>query len=90
MRYVLFYDSSPEGLAGAAQHGPAHRAWWQGFLDDGTLTLIGPFLPPTLGAMAVFTTREAAEAFAAGDPFVRHGVVATWRVQEWAEAVSGD
>ena len=28
----------------------------------------------------------AAEEFAAGDPFVRSGVVRDWRIREWAEA----
>ena len=30
------------------------------------------------GAMAIFTSREAAEAFARDDPFVLHGVVRSW------------
>ena len=39
--------------------------------------------------MAVFTTREAAEAFAQGDPFVLNGVVRAWRVLEWNESLTG-
>jgi uncharacterized protein len=35
--------------------------------------------------MSVFRTRQAAEEFAAGDPFVRHGVVRTWYVRGWNE-----
>jgi len=38
--------------------------------------------------MAIFTTREAAENFARGDPFVLNGVVSHWVVREWAEALS--
>jgi uncharacterized protein YciI len=49
--------------------------------------VIGPFADPTAGALAIFTTRAAAEAFAEQDPFVRHGVVAHWRVHEWLEAL---
>lgn len=37
--------------------------------------------------MAVFTAREAAEEFAAQDPFVVHGVVRGWSVKEWREAL---
>jgi uncharacterized protein YciI len=40
------------------------------------------------GAMGVFTTRRAAEAFVADDPFVQHGVVGSWRVGEWNETFS--
>ena len=33
--------------------------------------------------MAIFTTREAAEAFVAGDPFVREGVVRSYEIRDW-------
>jgi hypothetical protein len=39
------------------------------------------------GAMGIFTTREAAEEFVGGDPFVLHGVVRNWTVRNWNEAV---
>jgi uncharacterized protein YciI len=38
-------------------------------------------------AMAVFTTREAAEEFAAGDPFVVNRVVAEWSIGAWSEVL---
>jgi uncharacterized protein YciI len=37
--------------------------------------------------MAIFTTREAAESFAKDDPFVLNGVVSSWVVREWMEAI---
>ncbi len=39
----------------------------------------GPFSDPgkVLSTMGLFTTRDAAEAFARGDPFVRNGMVST-------------
>ncbi len=37
--------------------------------------------------MAIFTTREAAEEFVRGDPFVLHGVIRAWTVREWNEAL---
>jgi len=40
------------------------------------------------GSMAVFSSREAAEEFAHSDPFVLNGVVSSWRVREWNEAIS--
>ena len=36
--------------------------------------------------MAVFTTREAAEEFIQGDPFVINGLVSKWRLVEWNAA----
>jgi hypothetical protein len=40
-----------------------------------------------LGSMSIFTTREAAEEFAAGDPFVLNGVVSGWQIREWNEVL---
>lgn len=87
MKYVLLYEpGSEEGAARAPLHFPEHVASWDAYRRDGTLLLIGPFADGS-GAMAVFTTREAAEQFASEDPFVRHGVVSGWSVREWNEAI---
>jgi uncharacterized protein YciI len=87
VKYVLYYQSSPEVLEKAPIYGAAHREHWQQFLKDGTLLMVGPFADPRQGAMSVFTTREAAEKFATGDPFVTNGVVSNWHVREWLEAI---
>ena len=52
--------------------------------------MIGPFADPQAGALAIFSSRRAAEAFVERDPFVRQGVVAAWRIQEWNEALVPD
>jgi len=88
MKYVLYYESANDVLEKAPLHAAAHRAYWQQFLANRTLLLIGPFANPREGAMAIFTTREAAQSFAAGDPFVLNGVVTRWDVREWAEVIS--
>ena len=75
----------------APAHGLAHRARWAEFVGRGELLMIGPFAHAQEdGAMAVFTTREAAEEFVRGDPFVRHGVVSKWTVLDWNEALVPD
>jgi uncharacterized protein YciI len=88
MRYVLIYDSADDVAQTAPVHFAAHRARWKDFQADGTLLLIGPYSDQS-GALAVFTTREAAEEFARSDPFVLNGVVRAWSVKEWAEALGG-
>jgi uncharacterized protein YciI len=37
-----------------------------------------------VSAMGVFYSREDAEEFVKGDPFVLNGIVSEWHVKEWA------
>ncbi len=87
MKYVLFYEVGDDVMAKIREHNPEHRARWAQCHARGELLMIGPFTDLRDGAMAVFTTREAAEEFATGDPFVLHGVVRKWRIAEWMEAL---
>ena len=76
MRYVMTYHAVEDFMPLALQHGPAHVARLHEFRDRGLLLMVGTFDEPMNGdAMGVFTTREAAEEFIAGDPFVLNGVV---------------
>jgi uncharacterized protein YciI len=50
--------------------------------------MAGPYGSPPVGALGVFTSREAAESFVAGDPFVLNGVVGKHVIQEWSEALA--
>ena len=88
MKYVLSYTSADDVAETAPVYFAAHRARWAEFQANGTLLLIGPYADQS-GALAVFTTREAAEEFARSDPFVLHGVVREWSVREWLEALGG-
>jgi uncharacterized protein YciI len=85
MKIVLFYESSADIRAKAPLHFPAHRARLDEFHARGVLLMVGLFRTREEGAMAVFTTRAAAEKFAQGDPFVLHGVVARWFARKWQE-----
>ena len=86
MKYVIFYESAEDVASKAPPHFPAHQAWYESFHARGDLLLIGTFGDPQReGSMAVFRTREAAEEFAAGDPFVRNGVVRSWQIRDWNE-----
>lgn len=89
-KYVLFYESAANVRETAPLHIAAHRARWHEFQSRGVLLLIGPFADPEEGAMGVFTTREAAEEFAGGDPFVLGGVVRAWSIREWNEAIGDE
>jgi uncharacterized protein YciI len=88
MKAVVFYESAPDVAANAPAHASAHRARWDEFSRRGELLMIGPFAnAQDDGAMAVFTTRAAAEEFVRGDPFVLNGVVSKWTILDWNEAL---
>ena len=89
MKYVLFYDSADDVASKAPAQFPAHKARLDEFHSRGTLLMVGTFGDPQAeGSMAVFTTREAAEDFAQGDPFVLNGVVRDWHIREWNEVLT--
>jgi uncharacterized protein YciI len=91
MKYVLRYTAVDGFLPLAQENFPAHSARAQEFAARGVLLMIGVLDEPLNGdAMAVFTTRDAAEEFVAGDPFVLNGVVAEWTVRPWNEALVPD
>ena len=88
MKHLMSYTAAPDFLTGVQQHGPAHVARLQEFHARGVLLMAGPLDdPPSGDAIGIFTTREAAEEFIAGDPFVVHGVVAEWTVRPWQEVL---
>jgi uncharacterized protein YciI len=86
VKYAVIYEAADDVRARAPEFMPAHRAWYQEFARRGDLLMVGPFSDAT-GALAVLTSRAAAEEFAAGDPFVRNGLVRRWYVWEWVEVL---
>jgi len=90
MKYVLFYTSAENVADKAGPVFAAHKAYYEQFLARGVLLLLGTFEDAQAdGSMAVFTTREAAEEFAAADPFVLNGVVTSYQIKGWNEAIGG-
>ena len=88
MKYVLLYRTAEDGLAKAPGLFPEHAARYQEFHGDGRLLMVGAFGDPlTEGSMGIFSSRQAAQAFVDGDPFVAHGVVDGWEIREWNEVL---
>jgi uncharacterized protein YciI len=89
VKYVVLYDSADDVASKAPPQFPAHKARLDEFHARGDLLLVGAFGDPQKeGSMAVFRTREAAEEFVGGDPFVLNGVVKAWHLREWNEVLS--
>jgi uncharacterized protein len=60
---------------------PRHKAVVDAFVAKGEVIGIGPF--SDLGNMAIFRTREAAEAFTKQDPFILEGIVKSFAIRDW-------
>lgn len=88
MKYLLFYEPVEDVLAKAPAHFPAHSARLDAFHARGALLMVGTFANPQEGSMSIFASREAAEEFVAGDPFVLNGVVRSWQIREWDEVLA--
>jgi uncharacterized protein YciI len=85
--FVTTYTSLAEAMAKAPEDIAAHRARSSQMHEQGTIIMAGAFLDrpeEPLSTMAVLTSREAAEEFVRGDPFVVKGMVRDWHIREWA------
>ena len=64
---------------------PRHKAVVDAFTEKGDVVGIGPFADR--GNMAIFRTREAAEAFVKDDPFILEGLVASYVIRDWHDTM---
>lgn len=87
--FVLTYDYVPDFRDRRAPHRAEHLELARAAVERGELLLGGAFAEDPAGGMLLFQGEgpEIAEAFAKVDPYVSHGVVATWRVREWTTVV---
>jgi uncharacterized protein YciI len=87
--YLLFYEVGGDYVEKRAALRSRHleRAWQAH--ERGELVLGGALSDPVDGALLLFRgdSPQAAEAFAREDPYVTNGLVARWRVREWATVV---
>lgn len=88
---VTAYESFEDAKAKAPDMIAAHIARSKELHASGTLLMAGAFLDKSLeplSTMSVHTTREAAEEYIKGDPFVQNGLVRTWNIHEWANILA--
>jgi uncharacterized protein YciI len=64
---------------------PRHKTLVDQFIARGDVIGIGPF--DNRGNMAIFRTREAAEAFVRQDPFAMEGLVASYSIRAWNDSL---
>lgn len=63
---------------------PRHKAVVDAFVARGEVIGIGPFSDKG-GNLAIFRSREAAEAFVRQDPFILEGLIASYDIREWGD-----
>ena len=75
MKYVVRYRVVGERAADLPVVYPRHKAYVDAFEPSQDIVGIGTFEDPVSnGSMAIFESRESAERFVAGDPFVVEGL----------------
>lgn len=87
MHFVLLYDVVDDYVTRRAAFRDEHLRLAREAHNRGELVLGGAFAEPADGAMLVFRVADAAEAFAQADPYVRDGIVKSWRVRKWTTVV---
>lgn len=89
MHYLLFYDLAPEYMERRPEFRKEHLALaWQSS-ERGELVLGGALADPVDNAVLLFnvSSPEAIERFVASDPYVKNGLVKSWRIRPWTTVV---
>jgi len=88
--YALFYDQLvADFVERRAPFRDEHLRLAHESYGRGELQLAGALADPVDGALLVFRAEqpEVAGEFARRDPYVRNGLVGTWRVRQWSVVV---
>jgi uncharacterized protein YciI len=92
MHYLLIYELAPDYLAKRPEFRGAHlKLAWEAS-ERGELVLAGALTDPVDSAVLLFAgdSPAAAERVAAADPYVKNGLVKSWRVRSWTTVVGKD
>ena len=89
--WVLLYDVVPDYLERRGEFRDEHLGLASAAHERGELVMAGALAEPADGAILVFRGDDASavEAFVEADPYVRSGLVSSWRVRPWTVVVGG-
>ena len=92
MYHLLLYDLVENYLERRVPLREEHLGLAREAQSRGELWVAGAFGDPPEGAALVFTTDDpaVAERFAERDPYVRNGLVRSWRVRKWNVVIGGE
>ena len=85
MKAVVIGEGSGASMETIMAVYPRHKAVVDVYKERGEVIGIGPFTDR--GNMAIFRTREAAEAFVKEDPFILEGLVKSYVIREWMDTM---
>ena len=85
MLFAVIGTSAGKGREEVMAVYPRHKAFLDPFIARGEVVGVGPFTDAVGGNMALFRSREAAEAFASGDPFFLEGLIKEYQVKDWGD-----
>ena len=85
MKTVVIGESSGASMETIMAVYPRHKTVVDTFIDRGEVIGIGPFADR--GNMAIFKSREAAEAFVKQDPFILEGLVKSFVIRDWNDTM---
>ncbi len=85
MKAVIIGESSGASRDAIMAVYPRHKVVVDKFIARGVVLGIGPFTDG--GNMAIFKTREDAEAFSREDPFILEGLVKSFVIKDWRDSL---
>jgi uncharacterized protein len=89
---ILFYDVVDDYVEKRAPFRAEHLELARQAHARGEVVLAGALAEPADGAVLVFRgdATDTAVAFAKSDPYVKNGLVKSWRVRKWNTVIGGD
>lgn len=87
--FALFYQAVDDFIARRAPFRDEHLGLARDAYARGELVLAGALADPPDAALLVFQgdSPSAAESFARQDPYVKNGLVKSWKVRSWTVVV---
>jgi uncharacterized protein len=91
MYFALTYTVADDYLERRGEFRDEHLALAHAARARGELALAGAFTDPADATLIVWNTgdRAVVETFVEQDPYVRNGLVTSWRIREWNVVVGG-
>jgi uncharacterized protein len=89
LHYVLLYEVVNDYITKRAKFREAHLKLLRQAFDRGEIVLAGAFTEPVDEAMVIFRgdSPAAAENFVNNDPYMKNGLVTSWRVRKWMTVI---